>query len=148
MIGWLGTAVLLLLATVLQSTHLHGLGPGGTTPDLVLLIVLAAGRHGGETAGSCAGFWGGLLIGAVRGGLEGPMAVLYVLAGWLAGAHQESSLFEMVLVGCLATVLMVLGETAIIAFLGLAGSLTMAGVVGLALLHGLCLAPLAVRSGN
>ncbi len=142
MIGTLVVGFGILVAVVLQSTSLHGLGPAGTTPDLVLCLTLLAGLQRRETAGAAAGFWGGMLVGAVRGGLEGPMAALYVMAGWLAGTFQGSGLLERAAVVATATVMMALGEAVMISVFDLAGTLTLTGVVGLVALHTALVLPL------
>lgn len=79
------------LAVVLQSTLLHGAGPGGSTPDLVLLLVLAGAYRGGLAVGAAAGFWGGLLVGAARGYLAGPMSFIYLTLGAAAGSYLQTA---------------------------------------------------------
>lgn len=83
------TALLLPIAVFAQSTLLYQALPGAVTPDLVLLISTFAGLAWGAAGGSAAGLWGGVLVGAARGGLSLPMAFAYGLVGWLAGLHGE-----------------------------------------------------------
>ncbi len=77
------------LLAIAQSTVLWRALPGEATLDLVLLLTIACGGRSGAAAGSAAGLWAGALVAALRGSLAGPMALLYGLAGWLAGIHAE-----------------------------------------------------------
>lgn len=91
---WRGPLLVALgcpLAVVLQGTVLHGAGPGGVTPNLVLLLVLVAAWRWGVAGGSAAGFWGGLWVGAARVDLCGPMSLAYLVLGVVAGSYLESN---------------------------------------------------------
>ena len=55
--------VALFAAVLIQLTVVNGLPfPGGGTPDLVLLCVVALGLTGGTQAGLIAGFFAGLAL--------------------------------------------------------------------------------------
>jgi hypothetical protein len=99
-------ALLFPLAAILQSTLLWEGLSGGVTPDVCLLLTLFCGLAGGAAAGSAAGLWAGALVGALRAAGSLPLAVIYGLAGWLAGLHRErsSEIWTYPLVGmCLIT---------------------------------------------
>ena len=77
-------AVVLLV----QLTIVNGLAlPGGGTPDLVLLCVVALGMTGGPTAGLIAGFCAGLALDLAppASQLVGQYALVLCLAGYGAG---------------------------------------------------------------
>lgn len=80
---------LLPIAVFLQSTLLAQALPGDITPSLCFLLVVGAGYALGAAGGAACGLWGGALMGAAAGALAAPFAVLYGIAGWLAGAHIE-----------------------------------------------------------
>lgn len=85
-----GILVLLFpLLAILQSTLLWEGLPGGVTLDVCLLLTIFCGLRWGAAAGSAGGLWAGALVGAMRSGGSLPLAVLYGLAGWLAGLHRE-----------------------------------------------------------
>lgn len=105
-------ALLFPLLAVAEATFLGRSLPGGVTPSLCLWLILACGLRGGAAAGSAAGLWGGTLIAALRGDPAAPLALLYGLAGWLAGVHGKSRARRLsdLWVGCALVVLMALGE--------------------------------------
>jgi rod shape-determining protein MreD len=82
-------AVLALVAALLvQLTIVNGLAlPGGGTPDLVLLCVIAAGMTGGPSCGVVAGFCAGLALDLAPPGsqLVGQYALVLCLVGYGAG---------------------------------------------------------------
>jgi rod shape-determining protein MreD len=83
-------AVLVFVTAVLQVSAAPQLTPTDSTPDLMLILVVALAVHrGGETA-AAAGFAGGLLIDSVTGGWMGLSSLLYVVAGWAVGRRARN----------------------------------------------------------
>ncbi|MFA5505861.1 MAG: hypothetical protein WC314_21470 [Vulcanimicrobiota bacterium] len=80
---------LIPVAVFLQSTLLAQALPGGVTPSLTFLLVLASGFRLGAAGGAATGLWGGALIGAAAGALAVPLSLFYGTAGFLAGVHCE-----------------------------------------------------------
>jgi hypothetical protein len=85
----LALILLFPLAAILQSTLLWEGLPGDVTLDVCLLMALACGLRWGAAAGSAAGLWAGALVGAMRTSASLPLALIYGVAGWLAGLHRE-----------------------------------------------------------
>lgn len=84
----LGIPVALLLALLVQVVLVNRLPlPGGAAPDLVLLVVAAAGVTTGPAIGMLAGFGGGLAldIAPPSGHLAGEYALVFCLAGYACG---------------------------------------------------------------
>lgn len=78
----------LAVALVGQLTIVNGLAlPGGGTPDLVLLCVVAIGLTGGQQAGLIAGFCAGLALDLAPPANEliGQYALAFCLAGYACG---------------------------------------------------------------
>ncbi len=100
------------LMVLLQSTLLYQALPGDHTPDLILIFTMAFAFTWGSAGGTAMGLWGGVLVGAVRGGFSLPLACLYGAVGWLAGLFTEQSrrkwLFPVV--GACLTVLLTVGD--------------------------------------
>jgi rod shape-determining protein MreD len=108
-------ALLALMAALLvQLTIVNGLAlPGGGTPDLVLLCVIAVGMTGGPSYGVVAGFCAGLALDLAppASQLVGQYALVLCLVGYGAGrlrfALQHSALLALVSAAALAAA----GET-------------------------------------
>lgn len=79
-------AVVLVAVTLAETVLLPGLAIRGVTPPLVVLSVVGFGLADGSEAGSRYGFAAGLLIDLLSGGLVGLSALVYLLAGYAAGA--------------------------------------------------------------
>lgn len=117
----LGTAfVTVLAALVLQSTLLAGRLPFDVGFGLTLLVA----RRWGVGAGTLLGWWSGLLIGALRGGLAFPMALVYGVTGFLAGAYLDTAgpvrLLESAALVATASLLLAVGEAVVMLSQGLA----------------------------
>ncbi len=85
--AWLA-GCLLAVAVVVQLTVLNGLRlPGGGVPDLVLVAVAALALTQGPLYGMVAGFTAGLCIDIAppASQLIGQYALVFCLAGWMAG---------------------------------------------------------------
>src|SRR5260370_33454826 len=81
-------AIALAAIVVVQLTIVNGLAlPGGGTPDLVLLCVIAFGLTGGPAAGLIAGFCAGLALDLAppASQLAGQYALVLCLGGYGAG---------------------------------------------------------------
>ena len=77
-----------VIALVLQLTLVDRLAlPGGGTPDLVLLVVVALGLTGGPVAGMLAGFWAGLAMDVAppAGAMLGEHALVFCVVGYGCG---------------------------------------------------------------
>jgi rod shape-determining protein MreD len=81
------TAVLVLLAQLVDVTLLGRLQVEGAGPDLLLLVVVAAALSGGTVHGATVGVCAGLLADVTppAAGLLGVHALAYAAAGALAG---------------------------------------------------------------
>jgi rod shape-determining protein MreD len=119
------SVVVVAFTVVLQLTVVDRIAfPGGTGPDLVLLVAAALGLAGGPMAGVLTGFLAGLALDVAPPGSHfvGQNALVFCLVGYLCGlladtqddAEQgHTALFEIVVVAAGA----VLGET-LLALLG------------------------------
>jgi rod shape-determining protein MreD len=79
------SALLVAAALVLQLTVVNRLAlPGGGTPDLVLLVVVALGLAGGPVAGALTGFCAGLSldIAPPASQLIGQYALVFCVVGY------------------------------------------------------------------
>ena len=74
-----------LLLVLLQFTLLNLLTIRGIKPDLIVLFIISRALMEGPTAGMIWGFFFGLLLDTISGGLTGLGALAYSLAGFLAG---------------------------------------------------------------
>ncbi|MHB2015517.1 MAG: hypothetical protein ACYCW6_01080 [Candidatus Xenobia bacterium] len=75
-------ALLAPLATLLQSTVLYHVLPGGGTLDVVFLVTVGMGVRRGALAGGLAGCMGGLMVGAgAMAGLAWPLSLAYASVG-------------------------------------------------------------------
>jgi rod shape-determining protein MreD len=90
---WVAVAVLLAAAAVLQTVVLSRIPLPGATPDLVLLIVVAAALTQGSTTGCVVGFAGGLLLDVVppADSQVGRWALVLALVGWFAGRAEDAA---------------------------------------------------------
>lgn len=86
-------AVLVLVALVLQTSVFHELAFNAVVPDLVLLVVVAAGLARGATFGMLTGFAAGLLVDLTPPAdhVAGRWALALLVVGYLAGAIRPSS---------------------------------------------------------
>lgn len=87
----LALALLVVLALVLQATVLSRLPLPGATPDLVLVVVVAVGLHEGSRTGMLTGFAAGLLADLSGDGELGRLALVHVVAGFLAGLLRDDA---------------------------------------------------------
>lgn len=116
-----------LAALILQSTLLAGRLPF----DVGFALTLLVARRWGVGAATLLGWWSGLLIGVLRGGVAFPMALVYGVTGFLAGAYLETvgpvNLLESAALVAAASLLLAVGEAGVMLSLGL--SLDTAGAL-------------------
>ena len=115
-------ALAVVLAVLVQLTIVNGLAlPGGGTPDLVLLCVIALGMTGGPSCGVIAGFGAGLALDLAppASQLVGQYALVLCLVGYCSGRLRFTLRHSAVLALAAATALAALGE-------GLSAVLTLA----------------------
>lgn len=82
-------AGLVLLAVLVQTSLVARLPLPGQAPDLVLVVVLAAGVGAGRTVGLSTGFGAGLLADSQTDHELGRLALAYLVAGYLAGRLHD-----------------------------------------------------------
>lgn len=117
------SAVLLLLAVLIEVTVLAPLDFPGATPALVLVIVVILAGQFGALSGALAGFAGGLLldIAPPAAGTIGVTALLLTVVGYAAGRFAESddrSWWSLAIVSGLAAPIVVLAGAVIGGLLG------------------------------
>ena len=105
--------VALAVVLLAQLTIVNGLVlPGGGTPDLVLLCVVALGMTGGPTAGLIAGFCAGLALDLAppASQLVGQYALVLCLAGYGAGRLRFTLRHSALLALAAAAIIAAAGE--------------------------------------
>ena len=80
--------VVMLTALLIETVMLSGLAVSGVTPPLVLLTVVGFGLSEGPGVGLRYGFAAGLLVDLLSGGLVGLSALVYLVAGYVAGSSR------------------------------------------------------------
>lgn len=106
-------ALAVVLALLVQLTIINGLAlPGGGTPDLVLLCVIAIGMTGGPSCGVIAGFSAGLALDLAppASQLVGQYALVLCLVGYCSGRLRFTLRHSAVLALIAAAALAALGE--------------------------------------
>ncbi len=142
----LGAAFITVLAAlVLQSTLLAGRLPF----DVGFALTLLVARRWGLGAGTMLGWWSGLVIGALRGGLAFPMALLYGAVGFLVGAYLDSvgpvNLWESAALVATASLLLAVGEAGVMLSQGLSPGSAGPLLIPTLLAQMVVLAPLLAR---
>lgn len=102
-----------VLALLVQLTIVNGLAlPGGGTPDLVLLCVIAIGMSGGSSCGVIAGFSAGLALDLAppASQLVGQYALVLCLVGYGSGRLRFTLRHSAVLALAAAAVMAAAGE--------------------------------------
>jgi len=84
------TALVLLVALLLQVVVAPWVTIAGVQVDLLLLVSLAAGLTGGPERGARVGFVAGILWDLLVAGPFGLSALTYCLAGYFVGSAQRS----------------------------------------------------------
>ncbi len=106
-------ALALVLALLVQLTIVNGLAlPGGGTPDLVLLCVIAIGMTGGPSSGVVAGFSAGLALDLAppASQLVGQYALVLCLVGYGSGRLRFTLRHSAVLALTAGAAMAALGE--------------------------------------
>ena len=85
------TFVTILVCFLLQTTFFQSVALAGQVPNLILIVVVAAGYMRGRMEGLYVGFASGLLIDFIYSDLIGMNAMLYVMVGYIAGICNEIS---------------------------------------------------------
>lgn len=83
------TFVTILVCFLLQTTFFQSVALAGQVPNLILIVVVAAGYMRGRMEGLYVGFASGLLIDFIYSDLIGMNAMLYVMVGYIAGICNE-----------------------------------------------------------
>jgi rod shape-determining protein MreD len=117
------SAVLLLLAVLIEVTVLAPLPFPGATPTLVLVVVVILASQFGAATGALAGFAGGLLldIAPPAAGTIGISALLLTVVGYAVGRFAESDdrpWWSFAILGALAAPLVVLAGAVLGGLLG------------------------------
>jgi rod shape-determining protein MreD len=92
MVRWLISFVVVAITVIVQITIVDRIAfPGGTGPDLVLLVVAALALAGGPLAGALIGFSAGLALDIAPPGshLVGQDALVFCLVGYVCGLVAE-----------------------------------------------------------
>lgn len=92
--GFLPSAVLVLIATLLQAIFAPYLSVGGATPNFLMLAVITLALSEGPIPGATTGFAAGLLFDLLGTGVVGPMALVLTIVGYLAGLMHEQMFAE------------------------------------------------------
>ncbi len=90
----LPTAIVLLVAVILQTSVVPYLAIFGVVPNVLFLVVITLGLTEGPAAGGVAGFIAGLLIDLLGTGVVGPMALILCLVGYGVGMLQANMFAE------------------------------------------------------
>lgn len=80
--------VILVIATLVETVLLAELSVSGVAPPLVLLTVAGFGLSEGPGVGLRYGFTAGLLVDLLSGGLVGLSALVFLVAGYVAGSSR------------------------------------------------------------
>ncbi len=117
------SAILLLLAVLIEVTVLAPLPFPGATPTLVLVVVVILASQFGAATGALAGFAGGLLldIAPPAAGTIGISALLLTVVGYAVGRFAESDdrpWWSFAILGALAAPLVVLAGAVLGGLLG------------------------------
>jgi cell shape-determining protein MreD len=89
MLDALRIVLLAFFAAILQVSAAPQLTPTNSTPDLVLIVVVALALFRGVESAALAGFAAGLLVDAVTGQRLGVSSLLYVVAAWAVASRVD-----------------------------------------------------------
>jgi rod shape-determining protein MreD len=112
---WARLAALGIVAAILQVAFFSKVTFLGSSPDVLLVVVIALGLLGGSVAGAVGGFSLGLLVDSLLLQTLGASSLALLAVGYLAGRYRES-----------------FGRPTREATVLLAGALTLLGVTALA----------------
>lgn len=83
------TAVILLVAYLLQTTVFPALQIAGIKPNLMLIVTASFGFMRGSREGMLVGFVSGLMTDVQSGDMIGFYALIYLLAGYVNGIFEQ-----------------------------------------------------------
>lgn len=83
------TAVILIVAYLLQCTLFSKLQLGGIKPNLILIVTAAFGFMRGQREGMLVGFFGGLMVDIQFGDIIGFYALIYLAVGFVNGLFEQ-----------------------------------------------------------
>lgn len=87
--------ILYVLQTTVFTTYLS---LGGVAPNLILMFACIVGFMRGRRSGMLTGFFGGMLVDIMNGGIIGFTPLVYLLSGYFNGFfHKEYSKEQMLL---------------------------------------------------
>ncbi len=75
----------IIICYVLQSSMFHYISLFGIMPNLLLILVVSTAYMRGRNPGLLVGFFSGLLVDLIFGGVIGLYALLYLLIGYFIG---------------------------------------------------------------
>lgn len=90
----LTTSLALVAAIVLQVALAPQIAVFGVVPNLVFLVVVTLALLEGPVTGCVAGFAGGLLFDLLGASVVGPYALVFCVAGYVAGLIQANMFAE------------------------------------------------------
>ncbi|MDH5332827.1 MAG: rod shape-determining protein MreD [Thermoleophilia bacterium] len=91
MISAARATALVFVAAIAQVAVFSGIDLLATTPDVLLVVVVAVAFARGALFGSVAGFFGGLVVDTATLGVLGVTSLLLTLAGFWAGRYAETT---------------------------------------------------------
>lgn len=89
MLDFIIYAVELLICFLLQNTVMTNFEIAGTVPDLIIILVVAAGYQKGKVHGMIIGLIGGLILDLTFGTLIGVYALIYMFIGYGVGFFAD-----------------------------------------------------------
>ncbi|MBT9132027.1 rod shape-determining protein MreD [candidate division NPL-UPA2 bacterium Unc8] len=125
--------LLIILAIALQTTIFAAPTLFNVAPNLILLLTIFAGFHGGEVKGSIVGFTGGILLDHFSVHPVGLGAFSQTIAGTLSGILRSrlyrESIFAQLLVTFIASVASLLSFLLLKLVFGLLSPITPEGII-------------------
>jgi len=91
---FLPTAAAGLIAAVLQAGLAPYMAIGHVVPNFLLLVVVTLALVEGPAAGAGVGFAAGLMFDLLSSGPVGPMTIVLIITGYLAGLMHENMFAE------------------------------------------------------
>lgn len=144
-------ATLILVALIVQQSFLSRLGLPGSTPDLLLVTVIAIALAYGPVVGAVSGFSAGVLLDLAQSNIAvlGVSALIYLAIGFITGAvidPRDRTVPILMGIVALSTGASVLVYAAVSALLGSERIIweDLPGLVLSACLYGLLLAPVVI----
>jgi rod shape-determining protein MreD len=125
--------LLIVLGVALQTTIFAAPALYNVAPNLILLLTIFTGFHGGEVKGSIVGFTGGILLDHFSGHPVGLGAFSQTIAGTLSGILRgrlyRESVFAQLLVTFIASVVNLLAFLLLKLVFGILSPITLWGII-------------------